>query len=127
MTAEATMEEAQTTRRSRRTRYDAAKERQESTSTPQDANAAYNDRQNAEAAQDMQALEWVRGLEISSIKYLGTKVYFEFEHKIQSFKAKTKATSTNDIPESFTAALKNLASHVAKLIFRALDEQNWQA
>ncbi len=64
---------------------------------------------------------------MTSIKYLGGKVFVEFRHGLENFKAKTSAQSVGDVPVTFTDALNALAPHVANMLFRDKVEKLWQA
>lgn len=134
----AVMDEVEEKKGSKRSRYRAAPDTSAPTGdilddigagpqTAQEANAAYNEAVEEREEEENEALAWARSLEMTSIKFLGGKVYVEFKHGIKNFKAKTSAQSVGDVPTTFTEALNAMAPHVANMIFRDKDERFWQA
>ncbi len=100
---------------SRRSRYRAAENQDDGSAEPQtaqEANAEYNEAVAERDEDANEALEWARSLEMTSIKFLGGKVFVEFKHGLESFKAKTSAQSVGDVPVTFTEALNRIAPHV---------------
>lgn len=134
----ATMEATEVKKEGKRSRYRATADASAPTGdilddigagpqTAQEANAAYNEAVEEQEEEEGKALDWARSLEMTSIKYLSGKVYVEFKHGIENFKAKTSAQSVGDVPTTFTEALNAMAPHVANMIFRDKDERFWQA
>ncbi len=119
---------------SRRSRYRAVQDPDAQTDdtgedpqTAQEANAEYNNAVEERDEDANEALEWARSLEMTSIKFLGGKVFVEFKHGLESFKAKTSAQSVGDVPVTFTEALNRIAPHVANMLAKDKQERIWKA